>query len=680
MSKVDPRLAMLLAMPDWAKDDEGADSILIREHLRFDLPESSSKSWVHLRTTLDQQYFQRLLSEMSDIEVGTPFDDITSIRATSKSIEELLTAHEHALSVVPTLSILAQFRGSSSLFESHLRSLGLEVGSVSGDVATLVGPKHLIAALQSDERVVFMEAARVVSRRGWSEVAEGTPAGLHAKGPAVEVGADLLHRATVPVTGAGVVIGIIDEDGIDFYHDDLRDERGTRIARLWDQRKRREYTAEDIDRDIESGAPYSHVEHLPDVSHFNHATAMACIAAGNGRASRGVLTGVAPAAEIVYVNVGASGPRAVSDMRDVADAIRYVFKYAGHRPCAVVMSLGDGLGPHDGTSLVERAIDDEVRRPNRAVVLAAGNNNLAKLHVWGVVPADGDQRLDLVFKVGKNVFLGEAFQIWYDGDDRLDVQITDPEGATLDRPIQPGSNEGDLEVGTARVRIVSQVRTPNNGQNVIEILIEPKGGTALRCTSWTITLSRRKDALTPTGPQPLHAWIDGTTAPHGGMRGVLWKTSQVDFMSVVSPGTAEGALTVGGYEPLLTRQVYEGSGRGPTRDGRKKPDLLAPNSTRVAPAQDRSQAVARPEPISMMGTSVAAPHVAGLVALLFELHRESGMSAASLEQELAEIALPSGAMVWARGEREQDNHAGWGCACAPQPRSAASDPRSKLTD
>jgi serine protease AprX len=134
---------------------------------------------------------------------------------------------------------------------------------------------------------------------------------------------------------------------------------------------------------------------------------------------------------------------------------------------------------------------------------------------------------------------------------------------------------------------------------------------------------------------------------------------KINPMSVTSPGTAKNCITVGACESLRTQfnnetygmiwptdypappykddpmadkpeQVVAFSSRGPTRDGRVKPDVVAPGtfilSTRSRKIAQNNNAWA-PFPLSkqyfyMGGTSMATPLVSGAVAVLRQFFRE----------------------------------------------------------
>lgn len=107
--------------------------------------------------------------------------------------------------------------------------------------------------------------------------------------------------------------------------------------------------------------------------------------------------------------------------------------------------------------------------------------------------------------------------------------------------------------------------------------------------------------------------------------------------SITDPGNAENVITVGATHRQWphTFGVSFFSSRGPTGDGRLKPDLLAPGEKILSCIPNGRQD-------QMDGTSMAAPHVSGACALLMGRHKEFKDKPARIKQILCETATDLG--------------------------------------
>ena len=171
--------------------------------------------------------------------------------------------------------------------------------------------------------------------------------------------------------GSGVLVAIIDS-GIDYTNPDFRNDDGTtRIRNLWDQTIMgnppggysigTEFTREQIDEAIKQPTVPTRMQIVPSVDVSGHGTSVAGIAAGNGRGSRGrIYRGVATQSELLVVKLGNPREEGFPRTTELMQAIDYVVRKAlfYKQPVAINISFGNTYGSHDGTSLLERFIED----------------------------------------------------------------------------------------------------------------------------------------------------------------------------------------------------------------------------------------------------------------------------------------------------------------------------------
>lgn len=573
----------------------------------------------------------------------SPQDDQASVRrldALARRVPNLLTA-----GVYPSRAGGYEYAVMLLVPDPVPAHPGLAVRSVSGPVVMRrkEGPPLRLVTGRATATALGDLAAKGVLRA--AELGRSWRAQLDWAVPNAQL--DALTHGGAPMTGADVVVGIIDLAALDFYHADFRRANGTtRVAYLWDQEPGLvqavpgaaalapgvtygvEYTAAQIDAELVQfnppGSPaYTIVPHAPPRPPLSgvdgHGTAVTSCAAGNGRASLGQFRGAAPGADLIYVRLKRLDPEGVTvDHTQVFDAFEYIFARAAQlrttqgqpkRGCVVSMSLGDLQGPHDGTTLGELHLDTLLAQPGRAVTVPAGNWNGNWRHARGQV-AEG-QTVDVPIEFGGGARSSDAVELWYEGGDVFEASFIAPDGTTLG-PLMPWGSETKKVGNDVMATLSSQWGLFVNGDNRIAIIMIVPTGKKIPLGTWTLRL---RGVTVKTGT--FQAWLDRNN-PYSNFPPPL-RTEDDGTLGV--PGSALGPITVGAHDKQAGAAEESGfSGRGPTRDGRQKPDLLAAGETMtVARAQNRNAAPAGSDYVGgRYGTSYATPLVAGACALFFE--------------------------------------------------------------
>jgi subtilisin family serine protease len=116
---------------------------------------------------------------------------------------------------------------------------------------------------------------------------------------------------------------------------------------------------------------------------------------------------------------------------------------------------------------------------------------------------------------------------------------------------------------------------------------------------------------------------------YGTLSSIQRTTNAAFGMTINDPGNADLAVTVGSTHRDMphTYGVSYFSSKGPTGDGRVKPDLVAPGERITSAAAGRALVDIDGKPgqplyVEDSGTSMAAPHVSGVIAAFLSVRRE----------------------------------------------------------
>ncbi len=541
---------------------------------------------------------------------------------------------------------------------------GLSVVQTIGDIVTGTVDLDKIEAVRRHPNVVSLKRAT----RLHQDLRFSVP----------EIRADVATlRTTSPtgntIDGSGVVVGIVDY-GCDFLHRNFRKVDGTsRLLFLWDQNAGRtssspkpynygrEYTAAQINAAIQQASPsplsndpiYAQIkfpedpnnrayltlgygpEPTPITEHGagNHGTHVMDIAAGNGRGSG--VPGVAPGADLIFVEVSAGdvvAEESFGNSRRLLEAVTYIFEKAEQlgRPCVINLSLGTHGGPHDGSTLAEQAFDTLLSKPGRAIVISAGNSWERRSHASGRVAPTSPRTL--TWQIGRrNQFgqlvdpTGNELEVWYPGTSAMDVTLVSPDGQRIG-PTKLGQRT-EIRVGGAVHGLVIHRRSdPNNGDNQIDLLLSP----SLPKGDWQVVLAADGEDV------DFHAWIERDD--RGQSRFAPQDDDPTHTIGSISCGLH--TLTVGSYDARSPQKDLSSfTSEGPTRDGKQKPEISAPGHAILA-----AWSLTHNRVTSMSGTSMAAPHVTGLVALLMQAAGET-LTATQIRE-----AVMSASRAMAHGE------------------------------
>ncbi|MCY6370024.1 S8 family peptidase [Clostridium ganghwense] len=428
------------------------------------------------------------------------------------------------------------------------------------------------------------------------------------------------ENPALTLTGQGVLVGIIDT-GIDYLNEEFIYENDTtRIVSIWDQTIKdtgvpeiplvgRRYSRKEINRAIiakkQGQDPYAIVDSKDEIG---HGTSMAGIIGGRGRNPE--LIGAAPGCEFVVAKLENAKKNSLiregineGDVPTYCTAeillgIKYIYAEARRlkKPVVIYIPLGTNKGSHDGTSIIERYIDEISKVRGVVVVTSCGNEGDGEIHVSGEFEKTGEEKIiELqVDPMQRNL----KFQIWCERPDKVSIGITSPSGEVIDKiPARLGEKEVSKLIFEGSVITVEYFLPEEiTGDELIKIDIRnARGGI------WKFKLFG--DFIVDGR---YNAWLYQRELLKDGTK--FLAPSQNTTLTI--PSTSRKVISCAYYNQN-TETIVSASGRGFTREQGIKPDIAAGGINALTVS--RGGGTTR-----VSGSSVGAAVTAGAIALILE--------------------------------------------------------------
>ncbi len=200
----------------------------------------------------------------------------------------------------------------------------------------------------------------------------------------------------------------------------------------------------------------------------------------------------------------------------VLDALVYIFNRATDAKNLVInLSYGSCAGPHDGSSMLERAMDtlianqrESYPRRNLEVVLPAGNHFLAQGHRRAILDVSNNRYVDLQWQVMPDDATDTFLELWYEPTKDCDVSITvTPPNGQPACNIRAGQTAHVVDCsGKVFGLVVHSDNVPTGRGNMVLIAVRPTHPDVEKAFPAPTRLDANGATVPPTSM---------TTAPHG---------------------------------------------------------------------------------------------------------------------------------------------------------------------
>ena len=512
---------------------------------------------------------------------------------------------------------------------------GIRVEPLIAGYAIVTIPENLIGAFSRMEEIEFIEKPKKL----YPQVTAG-------------LGASCFYPLLQPVSGKalsgqGVYMAILDS-GIDYTDPMFRYADGTtKIAWLWDQGKRADAEkGEKPPQGFFTGVEYS--RKMLNANLQKNSERLTTDVTGHGTNVAKIAVQGAPESELIVVKLDTARgtyPSTVSLLR----AFTYVAKkaQAENMPVAINLSYGNTYGAHDGSSLLERFIDNITEVGRNVICIGAGNEGASAGHFAGKLSENEIQRISFAMGTYERSF---SLQLWKWYADRMDISILSPAGEQyLIRNQNAGGEAQQAVMEQTKLLIFSGRPQPYRKREEVYIDFIPVE-TYLNTGIWTIEITPRRIAN-----GELRLYMPSAVVRSENTRFLLPSPAQ----TLTIPSTAQKVITVGAYNAYV-RSYAAFSGRGDAGNDRaenNKPDLVAPG-VNIRIGEGEGGAV-------VSGTSYATPFVTAAAALLMEYGIVQGNDP-FLYGEKVKAYLHAGARQLPGYDIWPNDQVGWGALCVSE--------------
>ena len=512
---------------------------------------------------------------------------------------------------------------------------GIRVEPLIAGYAIVTIPENLIGAFSRMEEIEFIEKPKKL----YPQVTAG-------------LGASCFYPLLQPVSGKalsgqGVYMAILDS-GIDYTDPMFRYADGTtKIAWLWDQGKRADAEkGEKPPQGFFTGVEYS--RKMLNANLQKNSERLTTDVTGHGTNVAKIAVQGAPESELIVVKLDTARgtyPSTVSLLR----AFTYVAKkaQAENMPVAINLSYGNTYGAHDGSSLLERFIDNITEVGRNVICIGAGNEGASAGHFAGKLSENEIQRISFAMGTYERSF---SLQLWKWYADRMDISIMSPAGEQyLIRNQNAGGEAQQAVMEQTKLLIFSGRPQPYRKREEVYIDFIPVE-MYLNTGIWTIEITPRRIAN-----GELRLYMPSAVVRSENTRFLLPSPAQ----TLTIPSTAQKVITVGAYNAYV-RSYAAFSGRGDADSDRaenSKPDLAAPG-VNIRIGEGEGGAV-------VSGTSYATPFVTAAAALLMEYGIVQGNDP-FLYGEKVKAYLHAGARQLPGYDIWPNDQVGWGALCVSE--------------